>query len=358
MITVPWAKSAAPWRLSQHTCGMTTLHITNGDSVGAMLNELSNDAVLPWRDILHDGPVPGGIDPVALREIRARFLAGRGWTTFDIALADLTGRDAQLAAMGAGDDIVLWFEPDLYDQLQLLQILARLCLKPITERPTINIVAADELLGTLSKFQLAKYIEKQRGVREADLEIAAQGWEAFTSSDDVLLKQFAATEAPLHSANSYTTDSSVVLPYLHAAIHRLLQEYPAESSGLSRSEAQIVAVLMQGARTLGETYQLSHAPREEWTWLGDWSFAWYVQRLMQGAFPLVEFADANVTGEVDVATDVAFAKMHEEGEAFWKRKIQLTASGQAVASGKANAVSLNGIDRWIGGAHLVVAAGA
>lgn len=336
---------------------MTTLHITNGDSVGAMLNELSNDAVLPWRDVLHDGPVPGGIDASALRETRARFLSDSGWTTFDVVLADLTGRDAQLAAMGAGDDVVLWFEPDLYDQLQLLQILARLYLKPPKERPAITIVAADELLGTLSKFQLAKYIEKQRVVREADLEVAAQGWEAFTSSDDVLLKQFAATETPLHAANSYSADSSVVLPYLHAAIRRLLQEYPGESNGLSRTETQIVDVLMQGVRTLGEAYQQSHAPKEEWIWLGDWSFASYVQRLMRGPSPLVEFADA-ISTRGDDSTDAIFAKMHEEGPAFWKRKIQLTESGRAVASGHANAISLNGIDRWIGGAHLVVAAGS
>ncbi|MEO7997928.1 MAG: DUF1835 domain-containing protein [Gemmatimonadaceae bacterium] len=326
---------------------MTTLHITNGDSVAGTLNEFSSDAVLPWRDVLHDGPVPGDVDAAALRAVRAQFLAERGWTSYDVVLADLTGRDAQLAAMGAGDEVVLWFEPDLYDQLQLMQILAQLYLKPAAARPTITIVSADELLGPLSKSELAKYIEKQRTVREVDLEIAAQGWEAFTSSDNTLLRQFAETDHPLFAANSYSADSSVVLPHMHGAIRRLLQEYPSEKNGLSRSEQQIVDVLMQGARTLGETYQQAHGPKEEWIWLGDWGFAWYVERLMSGASPLVEGVD----GAGDRAS---FARRAQtDGAAFWNQKIRLTEAGAAVAAGTRNTLLLNGIDRWIGGVHLI-----
>lgn len=326
---------------------MTTLHITNGDSVAGTLNELSTDAVLPWRDVLHDGPVPGGIDAQALRKVRAEFLSDRDWTTYDVVLADLTGRDAQLAAMGAGDEVVLWFEPDLYDQLQLMQILSQLYLKPAAARPTVTIVSADELLGPLSKAELANYIEKQRVVRDVDLEVAAQGWEAFTSSNHTLLKQFAETEHALFAANSYAEDTSVVLPHMHNAIRRLLQEYPSDKNGLSRSEQQIVDVLTQGARTIGETYQQSHGPTEEWIWLGDWGFAWYVERLMTGASPLIELVDG-------AAHSAGFAsRAKTDGAAFWNQKIQLTETGVAVAEGTRNALLLNGIDRWIGGVHLL-----
>ena len=331
---------------------MATLHITNGDSVAGALNELSHDPVLPWRDVLHDGPVPGGIDASALRETRARFLTERGGLQYELVLADFAGRDAQLAATGAGDHVVLWFEPDLYDQLQLLQILAQLYLKPLANRPSISVVAADELLGPLKQNELAKYIDRQRDVRAVDLELAAAGWEAFTSSNDTLLKQFANTETALHSANSYAGDDAVVLPYLHAAMRRLLQEYPSDTNGLSRTEQQIVDVLTPGARTFGEVYRQSHAPKEEWIWLGDWSFAWYVERLMKGAVPLIEFVD-----DVDQSLDLNPA-VRSEGAEFWKRKIRLTAIGASVANGTDNAVRLNGLDRWIGGVHLVQQAGA
>ena len=339
---------------------MTTLHVTNGDSVAGTLSEIvsSDEAVLPWRDVLHDGPVPGGLDAAALRATRAKFLAERGWTTFELALADIAGRDATLAAMGASDHVTLWFEPDLYDQLQLLQILARLYLRPLAERPSISIVAADELLGPLASAQLAKYLQQQRVVREVDLELAAHGWEAFTSSDSTLLKAFAETETALFKANSYKSDSSVVLPHLHSAIRRLLQEFPSPENGLSRTEQQTVEALMGGAKTVGALYQAAHGPNEDLVWLGDWSYAWYVDRLMAGPAALVESVSAASGSEttpnlIGVASQPGFSSKLPAGDAkFWEQQVQLTNAGRAVAEGRANAVSLNGIDRWFGGVHL------
>ena len=283
---------------------MTTLHVTNGDSVAGTLQGIgpSDEAVLPWRDVLHDGPVPGGLDADALRETRARFLAERGWTSYEIALADLAGRDAGLAAMGEGDHVTLWFEPDLNDQLQLLQILARLYLRPPAERPFISIVAADELLGPLSSTKLAKYVGLQRVFREVDLELAAHGWAAFTSPDDTLLKAFAGTETALFKANSYGSDSSVVLPHVHSAIRRLLQEFPSPETGLSRTEQQTVNALVSGAKTMGALYRAAHGPNEDLLWLGDWSFAWYVDRLMSGPVALVEFIATDNTSESNSTT--------------------------------------------------------
>ena len=38
-----------------------------------------------------------------------------------------------------------------------------------------------------------------------------------------------------------------------------------------------------------------------------------------------------------------------DGRAFWERAVQLTAFGQDVVRARADAVTANGIDRWIGG---------
>jgi hypothetical protein len=76
--------------------------------------------ILTWRDILHEGPVPAVPGP-RLRELRARFLAGESGLSYDEVRAELESRDDALAA---ADRLVLWFEHDLYDQLQLVQVLA------------------------------------------------------------------------------------------------------------------------------------------------------------------------------------------------------------------------------------------
>ncbi len=335
---------------------MTTLHVTNGDSVAGTLQKIvpRDEAVLPWRDVLHDGPVPGRVDAAQLLMTRANFLAGRGWAQYELVLADLKGRDAALAAMGAGDHVTLWFEPDLYDQLQLLQILTRLYVRALDRRPSIAIVASDELLGRLSESQLAQYIDRQRVVREVDLELAAHGWEAFTSADDSLLHAFAITETALFEANSYHSDASTVLPHIHSAIRRLLQEFPSPRNGLSRSEQQMVNALKSGARSMSALFKAAHAPNEDFAWLGDTSFAWYVRRLMRGAYPLIEFAEArdpSGSPAFDADDDALFRSPTVQSE-LWKREVRLTDIGHAVGEGTAHAVQLNGIDRWIGGVHL------
>ena len=59
------------------------LHITNGDSAADLLTDAGIEGViLPWRDILHEGPVPATKNLSALSEVRARFIFNSGWGSF------------------------------------------------------------------------------------------------------------------------------------------------------------------------------------------------------------------------------------------------------------------------------------
>src|SRR5918999_627137 len=100
------------------------LHVTNGDAtVPGLRGTGIAGTILPWRDVLHEGPVPDMPD-AELRAVRARFLAGEH--AADVGTeAEFTRRDRTLAANSDGE-YVLWFEADLYDQLQIVQILAQL----------------------------------------------------------------------------------------------------------------------------------------------------------------------------------------------------------------------------------------
>jgi redox-sensitive transcriptional activator SoxR len=100
------------------------LHVTNGESAGNTLRQTAlGGAVLSWQDTLHEGPVPA-LPRQELLRTRAGFLALCGWGDRQAVLASLQRRDAQLLeALRAGVRVVLWFEHDLYDQLQLLDVL-------------------------------------------------------------------------------------------------------------------------------------------------------------------------------------------------------------------------------------------
>jgi hypothetical protein len=71
------------------------LFITNGDSAAGRLRAsgLAGE-ILPWRDVLHEGP--GGLSLEELAGVRALFLAQRGWTTLEKARRDFAGRNATL----------------------------------------------------------------------------------------------------------------------------------------------------------------------------------------------------------------------------------------------------------------------
>src|SRR5882672_2384435 len=100
----------------------THLHITNGDGAANTLKQFCvGEDVLPWRDPMIDGPFPAGLELSAASKLRAAHLAG-AHLGYDQVLRDFRLRDEHLAAAASRyDEITLWFEHDLLDQLQILQ---------------------------------------------------------------------------------------------------------------------------------------------------------------------------------------------------------------------------------------------
>jgi hypothetical protein len=121
------------------------LHVTNGDSTEVTLRETGlAPRIVVWRDVLHEGPVPA-VSDAELRDTRALFLAGADGADVDAARRLFEERDRTLGG-GRDGEYVLWFEADLYDQLQLAQILARLAeLRVDPER--ITLICIGEHLG-------------------------------------------------------------------------------------------------------------------------------------------------------------------------------------------------------------------
>ena len=124
-----------------------SLIITNGDVAGELLRRtLGGTEVLPWRDVLHEGPVPLTATLSELTEIRAQYLAKIGAGDLDQLRAELQARDRGLARSAQFDRVALWFEHDLYDQLQLLQVLDWFN-GHRREKEPLTLVQATEFLG-------------------------------------------------------------------------------------------------------------------------------------------------------------------------------------------------------------------
>jgi hypothetical protein len=288
-----------------------SLHITNGDSVlytwkkaGLLGTHLS------WRDALHEGPVPAGLPLDEFARVRADYLASRGYGNPIRIHRDFEKRDAVIRRAGEFDEIVLWFEHDLYDQLQLINALAVLRELGIGAG-RVELVQSEQYLGMLSADEIMALYPKRKFLTSAMEQGAMRAWQAFTkdSPDDLA---------------GAAAESYVGLPFLREALKRLCEEYPAAESGLSRTQKQLVEACAQGARRREDLFRRSQA-KEEASFLGDTICYAQIEDLAAEPAPLLSLLEPGY---------------------------ELTVLGRRVLAGDADWLDSQPLHRWIGGVEL------
>ena len=301
------------------------LHISNGDATDVPGTGLAQ-RVIYWRDILHEGPVPQ-VAPAELRQIRAGYLTGYESAGHAGAMRQFTERDQALEANRDGE-YVLWFEADLYDQLQITEILARLAgLGVSAERITLICIgehagiARFGGLGELTAEQLRELPHTNACSRltPAALELATRAWAAFRAPAPEDLGAIAATRLG-------------ELRFLGEAFDRLSREYPATRDGLSLTERRVLAAVADGAPDAGAAF-VRAAARETRPYMGDTTCFGRIDQMAEGPHPLL--------------------RLDSPGRPVQRTtRVHLTDTGARVLAGETDQIALNGIDRWIGGVHL------
>ena len=305
------------------------LFVTNGDCAADRIRLLGlAGEVLPWRDVLHEGPVPSGLSSEALRDVRARFIAEQGWGIFDEVLDGFVRRDSMLEGFRDHDEVVLWFEHDLYDQLQLIQVLDRFEGRDLG-MTRLTLVCADDYLGTLAPDRLRILFENRHEVSAGEQDLGHRAWLAFTSPD------------PEPISDLIRRDTSA-LPFLQGALIRHLEQSPSVQTGLSHSETQLLDAIVHGKRILREAF-VSSQDREERLFLGDSVFAAYLENLSATGEPLVLYSDG---------TRIVAPRDPASLNGFWDSEAMVTQTGRAVLEGNRDRLGLYPIDRWLGGVHL------
>jgi hypothetical protein len=333
-----------------HT-NVTTLHITNGSCAGDKLQTFVDGQVVLAHDVLHEGPAPR-VDGDAWHAMRARFLADTYEPNVDEIRADLVRVDRTIAGAAGHDDIVLWFEHDLFDQLQLirtLDLLVRLkadatyiedvascredmasCREDVASgfSRTVSLICIDRFpgverfigLGQLDAAQLASLYPSRHPVTAGQFALASAAWDAFRSPDPNELMRIARDASDL--------------PFLGDALLRLIAEYPSLDNGLSRTETLALTGLRDGPLKAGALFVASqrHEPRP---FMGDLPFYDILRGLAVARVPLLTIEGA--AEQIDL-------RLHT---------VAITAAGRDVLAGRLDHVAVNGIDRWKGGVHLV-----
>jgi Domain of unknown function (DUF1835) len=307
------------------------IHFTNGDIVAEALAAGGVPGrIVACADPLHDGPCQPNLTRAEWRDMRARFLAGSHDAAIDRVLHDFEARDAAIDEAAEADEVVLWFEHDLFDQLNLIWLLDALSAAG-TERDRVRLVVIGEHpdvehfngLGQLSPAQLLALFPERQALTAEGLEEARAAWADVCAPDPRPLARRAGS-------------ASARWPWLPGALRRLVEELPSVSDGLSRTERQGLEAIGAGAATLGEAF-LACAAREERVFLGDWSFYAIVRRLQTATTPLI-MASGAIDGAPGTRRSCA---------------VTLTEFGRSVLSGRQDHARVNGLDRWVGGVHLL-----
>jgi hypothetical protein len=288
--------------------------------------------------VLHDGPVPN-VSRAELLRVRATFLSECGWGRRGTIRSSLERRDRQLrAALRNGRRLVLWFEHDLYDQLQLLDVLALAHgLEGLLEAIVVDAFPGKPLfrgLGELAPDELETLWPTRLEVSAETLEEAAVAWDVFRAPDPAGLAELAA-------------QGSEQLPFLSAALQRLLEELPDVAGGLSRTERQALQVIAGDARTPMGAF-LATQDLEEAPFLGDAWFYRSLSALGQGEERLLETDEGEPLPQPPPLSD---------GQEYAWLGLRVTAVGERVLGGEADRVDLLGVDRWLGGSHVTEESG-
>jgi hypothetical protein len=304
------------------------LNITNGDSAASTLSEAGVEGkIISWRDVLHEGPVDSSLSLEELSKGRARFISEQGWDDFAHVSGDFAERDRVIRHLDYFDEVVLWFEDDLYDQLQLIQLLDFFG-RGAARGKTLSVIVVDGYIPPLSTDEIKRLDKVRQRVTAEQLELAKRAWKAFGSEDPT-------------SISRLLDESTTPLKYLAPALRRHLEEFPSTDNGLSRSEREALSAIQAGHTTPVAAF-LEVARKQESIFLGDIIFYSYLERLSGRTNALITWKDGTPV----------IAPTSERSRQFVEGELTLTPLGREVLAGRQDWHRINKRTRWLGGVEI------
>jgi hypothetical protein len=313
------------------------LHVANGTSTTRTIEAAGIPGARSiWADPLYEGPVPGGITDQELLDVRRRYhshpgeLTWAAWGVSDPSLEpvnDMREWRATIERHESYDELILWFEHDVFDQLNLIQLLAWIREHVAASKP-VSLICVGSFpgrpdfkgLGELTAPELATLLETKQRVSDQQYALAQRAWQAFRASTPEAL-------------DGIRDENTSALPYLAAAITRFLEEYPWTRDGLSRTERRLLHLADGDGITLWNAFPRMHEGERAYH-VTDGTVAGLAETLARTSPPLLTLDLSNAETRV------------------LRGRIAVTDAGRAVLSGKRDRIATCGIDRWLGGVHL------
>ncbi|TDQ29795.1 DUF1835 domain-containing protein [Tenacibaculum caenipelagi] len=211
------------------------LHITNGDSTTHKLQKLNIDGdIITWREMLCEGKTIVDVGSESFWKIRFDFLKD-SYKVTKKKFIDYTLKEYRnLCNHKQQDEIVLWFEYDLFCQINMVAVIS--WLKRYRKGHKVSLVSSGKIsgsdkmfgLGELTTEQLKQHFENRIELTNDDIEYADYIWQLYCSDSPL----------PLENAHKFNPKSPFV--YLEKALRSHLLRFPSIENGLNHIENNIL----------------------------------------------------------------------------------------------------------------------
>jgi hypothetical protein len=215
--------------------GESILHITNGDSTTNYLQKLKfSGEFITWREMLCEGKTTSDVGSEAFWKNRFEFFK----TSYNVSkqkFINYTLKEYRnLCNEKNQKEIVLWFEHDLFCQINMLAIIS--WLKRYRKGYHISLVCcgkvgnSKKMLGfpELNETQLKSHFKNRIELTQDDIEYADYIWQLYCS------------ESPLRLETVYKYNPMSPFQYLATAIEAHLKRFPSIENGLNSIENTIL----------------------------------------------------------------------------------------------------------------------
>ena len=301
------------------------LHIHNGDASADVAKQSSVPGEhFAWREALIDGPAPVAANEQEWRQVRARHL----FEAYGIEPAELesesVAQEEKLASFTDYEEVVLWFEHDLFCQVHLIYLLNWFADRDLG-KTKLSLICIGSFpgrenfrgLGELSAEELSSLFPSRQSVTRGQLDLATRAWDAYRSTDP-------------RDLESLLQNDTSPLPFLAPALKGHLRRFPSTANGLGRIENRGLQLVDSGLNNFDDLFR-RFGEVEPVYGLGDAQFWTSLRRLAEANQPLLTMSGDRPSPDT---------------------KIEITDLGRAVLRGEGDFVLLNGIERWLGGVYL------
>ncbi len=290
------------------------LHIHNGDSVATTARRANLPGRhLPFRESMIAGPVRASLPQHEWIEERARFLADNYGEKLLRVRNELLEQEHAIDEARHEDEVVLWFEHDLFCLVHLLYLLNRL-----SKSRHLKLVWSPTPLGAVDEAELWHFFNARTSVVHAMTAVAAEAWSAYTAEEGTALNRFAA--APSRD-----------FPFLSEGLQLHASRFPSVRNGLGEVERRALEGIAAGATDFVSLFtRFDQSPPR--FGFGDGEFLRHLRGLATCAVPMMTIT---------------------QGQGSPSRSLYaLTPAGKDVLDGKVDFIELNNAGYWLGGVHL------